>query len=108
MKTFKNLHPNSKKKIHLEEIIRIEGDANYSHLVLNSGKRIILARTLKSYEKDLTLPFLRVSKSCMVNINYLNEKPISDSKIMMIDGKEIHVSRRRVERVSSIILTTPK
>lgn len=104
MKTFKNLHPNSKKKISLEEIVRIEADINYSHLVLNSGTRIILARTLKAYEKDLSLPFVRVNKSCMVNVNYLGENPISDSKILMIDGVEFQISRRRIERVSNAIL----
>jgi DNA-binding LytR/AlgR family response regulator len=104
MKTFKNLHPNSKKKICLEEIIRIEADINYSHLILNSGKRIIIARTLKAYENDLSLPFLRVNKSCMVNVNYLGKIPISDSKILMIDGVEFQISRRRIERVSNAIL----
>lgn len=103
MKTFKNLHPNSKKKISLEEIVRIEADINYSHLVLNSGTRIILARTLKAYEKDLSLPFVRVNKSCMVNVNYLGENPISDSKILMIDGVEFQISRRRIDRVSKAV-----
>ncbi len=88
----------------MEEIVRIEADINYSHLVLNSGTRIILARTLKAYEKDLSLPFVRVNKSCMVNVNYLGENPISDSKILMIDGVEFQISRRRIERVSNAIL----
>lgn len=106
MKTFKNLHPNSKKKIRLEEIIRIEADINYSHLVLNTGTRIILTRTLKAYEKDLSLPFVRVNKSCMVNVNYLGENPISDNqKIIMLDGTAFQISRRRIERVSKAILS---
>ncbi len=87
----------------MEEIVRIEADINYSHLVLNSGTRIILARTLKAYEKDLSLPFVRVNKSCMVNVNYLGENPISDSKILMIDGVEFQISRRRIDRVSKAV-----
>jgi DNA-binding LytR/AlgR family response regulator len=104
MKTFKNLHPYSKKKIRLEEVIRIEADINYSHLVLNTGKRIMLARTLKAYENDLTLPFLRVNKSCMVNLHYLVQNSISASNsVKMIDGYVAKISRRRVEFVSAAI-----
>jgi two-component system LytT family response regulator len=104
MKTFKNLHPYSKKKIRLEEIIRIEADINYSHLILNTGKRIMLARTLKAYENDLTLPFLRVNRSCMVNLHYLEKNPIQiNNSIKMIDGYVAKISRRRVEFVSAAI-----
>lgn len=104
MKTFKNLHPYSKKKIRLEEIIRIEADINYSHLILNTGKRIMLARTLKAYENDLKLPFLRVNRSCMVNLHYLEKNTVSaHNSIKMIDGYVAKISRRRAEFVSAAI-----
>ncbi|MCU0447231.1 MAG: LytTR family transcriptional regulator [Microscillaceae bacterium] len=103
MKTYKNLHPNSKIDISLEDVVRIEADINYSHLILNSGQRIILARTLKAYEKDLSFPFLRVNKSFIINVNFLDEMPILDKKVMMKDGKIIPISRRRVERVEKAI-----
>lgn len=103
MKTYKNLHPNSKINIQLEDVIRIEADINYSHLVLTTGQRVILARTLKAYEKDLSFPFLRVNKSFIVNINFLDKMPILDKKVMMKDGKIIPISRRRVERVEKAI-----
>jgi DNA-binding LytR/AlgR family response regulator len=105
MKTFKNLHPHSKAKIRLEEIIRIEANINYSELILATGNRIILARTLKAYEKDLTLPFLRINKSCIVNIDYLGENLIEANKISMIDGEQIQISRRRIVKVSKVILS---
>jgi two-component system, LytTR family, response regulator len=103
MKTYKNLHPNSKFDISLEDVVRIEADINYSHLILISGQRIILARTLKAYEKDLSFPFLRVNKSFIVNVNFLDEMPIQDKKVMMQDGKIIQISRRRVEKVEKAI-----
>lgn len=103
MKTHRKTIP-QKKPLRIEEIIRIEADINYSHLYLASGKRIVLARTLKTYEKDLPFPFLRVNRSCMININFLhrNQTP-ADKTIRMIDGTEIAISRRRMNLVSQAI-----
>jgi len=106
MKTFKLLHPKAKSKILIEEIIRIEGDVNYCHLILSTGRKIILARTLKAYEKALSLPFVRVSKSCMVNLKYLHKNPCLESQqLLMVDGTKIQISRRRIETVSQAILS---
>lgn len=103
MKTFRKTIPN-KKPLRLEEVTRIEADINYSHLFLVSGKRIILARTLKTYERNLPFPFLRVNRSCMININFLQRNQVpNDKKIRMIDGTEIAISRRRIHLVSEAI-----
>lgn len=103
MKTFRKTIP-KKKLLSLEEITRIEADINYSHLFLASGKQIILARTLKTYEKALPLPFLRVNRSCMININFLQRNQMAKDKIIkMIDGTEIAISRRRIHFVSAVI-----
>ncbi len=105
MKTIKKTS-SLKVKFRIEDIIRIEADINYSHLILKSGKKIILARTLKAYEQSLALPFVRVNKSCMINLHYLMKKTaIENQKVKMNDGLEIHVSRRRVERVSKPIVS---
>lgn len=104
MKTFKSLHPKSKNKISLDEIVRIEADINYSHLVLASGNKLIIARTLKAYEKDLTFPFLRVNKSCMINMYFLeNLSIVNEPIIQMVDGFETSISRRRVPHVTNAI-----
>jgi two-component system LytT family response regulator len=103
MKTSRKTIPR-KKPLRIEEITRIEADINYSHLFMASGKRIILARTLKTYEKDLPLPFLRVNRSCMININFLQRNQTPQNKtIKMIDGTEIAISRRRIHFVSEAI-----
>ncbi len=102
MKTFKNLHPKAKNLIAFEQVVRIEADVNYSHLILNTGKRIILARTLKAYEKDLSLPFLRVNRSCIVNLLFI-ENNHEETTIKLTDGFETSVSRRRVDFVNNAI-----
>jgi DNA-binding LytR/AlgR family response regulator len=103
MKTFKNLHPKSKSRITFEQVIRIEADINYCHLILNTGKRIILARTLKAYEKDLSFPFLRVNRSCIINLLFLDSQFLESNKIKLQDGYETNISRRRTEKVSKAI-----
>jgi DNA-binding LytR/AlgR family response regulator len=104
MKTLKNLRPNCKTKVRLYEIVQIEADINNLYFILQTGKKIILARTLKAYEKDLRLPFLRVSKSCMVNIRFLDGNQVFESTIVLKDGFQTSISRRRVEFVSRSIL----
>lgn len=100
MKTFKTLHPNSKSKINLEEIVRIEADINYSHLILSSGGKLIIARTLKAYEKELSIPFLRVNKSCMINMHFLEKESINKKLVIrLVDGFQASVSRRRIHYV---------
>lgn len=106
MKTFKSLHPNSKNKVTLDDIIRIEADINYSHLVLCSGDKVIIARTLKAYEKDLSSPFLRVNKSCMINMHFLKSDSTGQEShqiIRLTDGFETSVSRRRINKVVDAI-----
>jgi DNA-binding LytR/AlgR family response regulator len=102
MKTFKNLHPKSKNLITFEQVIRIEADVNYSHLILNTGKRIILARTLKAYEKDLSFPFLRVNRSCIINLLFFDYQT-ENQTIRLQDGFETQISRRRTEKVFKAI-----
>jgi len=85
------------KFIEQKEIMHCTSDSNYTDIAIVSGKRMLSSKSLKELEKlfDSDL-FVRVHNSCIVNITYVvsfsNEK---SSVIVMADGTEIKVSRRK-------------
>lgn len=82
-----------------DDIIRLEGDGNYTRFYFRGNKTLLTSRTLKEYE-GLLQPhgFIRTHKSYMVNkvyvVNYCN-----DGQLIMIDGSQVEISRRRKEDV---------
>lgn len=85
--------------INLKDIIRCEADNNYTHFFLNSGEDILVTKTLKDYEESLSgLDFIRVHQSHLVNIKFIDRYVKGDGgSIIMADGSEVEVSRRRKE-----------
>ena len=100
--------PNSFKKLpigavdgmyfeNISDIVRFEAEDNYTHIYLQSGKRITASRTIKHYE-DLLTPhnFYRVHKRHVINMNYMQRFVKGEGGyLIMEDGKRIEVSRRR-------------
>ena len=83
--------------IALADILRIEADDNYSHLYTTEGQRFTVSKTIKYYEELLQGEnFFRVHKSHIINLNYMTKFVKGDGGyVVMNDGKEITVSRRR-------------
>ncbi len=88
------------KEIHfvqLSQIIRIEGENNYSIFYLANGQKIIVTKTLKDYEETLKEQnFFRIHKSHIINMDYLVKLNKADNhSVVMSDGSEIEISIRR-------------
>ncbi|GGD49589.1 hypothetical protein GCM10011514_12200 [Emticicia aquatilis] len=81
------------------QIIRLEGVLNYTKFILSNGKTVMMSYTLKNYQETLDLPFVRVSKSCIINIDFISTFCKENKKISLIDGSEIQISRRRFDSV---------
>jgi two-component system, LytTR family, response regulator len=82
-----------------EEIIRLEGEGNYTRFFFTNKTSLLTTYTLKSYEDILiNYGFLRVHKSHLVNkehvINYTG-----DGHLTMSDFSKVEISRRRKEDV---------
>ena len=81
----------------ISDIVRFEADDNYTHIHLKDGKRVTTSRTIKHYE-DLLAPcnFYRVHKRHVINMNYMKRFVKGEGGyLIMEDGKQIEVSRRR-------------
>ena len=55
--------------IKLEEIVRLQGNGNFTDIFLSNGTKKMACRFLKHYDELLEFPFLRVHKSHIININ---------------------------------------
>ncbi len=83
--------------VQLSNVIRINGENNYSTFYLNDGSKIMVSKTLKEFEEKLEVQhFFRVNKSQIINLNYLTKLLKPDVlMVQMTDGTQIEVSVRR-------------
>ena len=81
--------------VNIKDIYRLEAEDNYTH-IFSVGGKMTVAKTIKSYEDLLSqVNFFRVHKKHLINLNFMSMFMKADSKVVMEDGKEIEVSRRR-------------
>lgn len=88
-----------------DQIIRLEADNNYSIIYTKEGQKFVSAKSLKYFESSFEeMSFLRVHKSHIVNINEIKQYRKDRGSLMLKDGTEVEVSRRK----KSILLNRVK
>lgn len=81
------------------EIIRLEGENNYTRFYFANQKPMLVSRTLKEYEDILTEhDFIRAHKSHLVNKKFVKHLD-KEGLLWLTDGSHIVVSRRKKEEV---------
>ncbi len=86
-----------------EHIIRLEANINYTSFVMQSGKRKIMSYTLAMYDMLLPQSFIRVNRSCIINRKFIKNLNSIDKTLILKDGTEIQISRRRWNEVSQYV-----
>ena len=86
-----------------EEIIRLEGESNYTKFFFVNKTTLLTSHTMREYEEILeNHGFIRTHKSHIVNklyvINYTAE-----GLLTMSDGSRVEISRRRKEEVITLL-----
>jgi two-component system LytT family response regulator len=77
--------------VKMEEIVRLRGNGNFTDLYLNNGNKKMVCRFLKHFSEILPLPFIRVHKSHIINLNCV--KSYNKGGIITLnDATEIEVS----------------
>ncbi len=85
------------------EIIRCEGESNYTTFYLEHSKPLIVSHTLKEYESMLAdYGFTRVHKSHLVNMKFVSRMD-RDGFLWLQNGESVPVSRRRKEEVMRLL-----
>ncbi|MFN8345439.1 MAG: LytTR family DNA-binding domain-containing protein [Spirosomataceae bacterium] len=87
-----------------DQLMCIEGSGNYAFLYTGDGKRYLVSKTLKSYAAILDrLTFVRVHKSWIINLKFLQDFCEYDRSLRLRGGREIAISRRRIREVCGIL-----
>jgi len=77
--------------VKMEEIVRLKGNGNFTDLYLINGSKKMACRFLKHFSEMLPLPFLRVHKSHIVNLNFVKLYN-KGGYITLEDGAEVEIS----------------
>lgn len=86
------------------EIIRLEGESNYSRFCLTGGRKYLSAKTMKEYEEILVQHnFLRIHKSHLVNKKFI-ESYQHEGSVQLVDKTILPVSRQRKQEVAAILM----
>ncbi len=91
--------------VDLNEIIRCEADKNYTFFYLNSGKKILVSRTLKDFELLLANHgFFRVQQSHLINLEYIVRYDKSEGgSVIMKDGAAVPLSTAKKEQFFQLL-----
>lgn len=87
--------------VNVDQILRCQGDGNYSHVYLKSGEKHMVCKALKEFDELLSEHnFLRIHQSHLINLNEVKSYVKSDGGyIKMKDDTSVSISRQRREMV---------
>jgi len=77
--------------VKMDEIVRLKGNGNFTDLYLTNGTKKMACRFLKHFSEMLPLPFIRVHKSHIVNLQFVKLYN-KGGYIVLEDGSEIEIS----------------
>ncbi|MGH8147411.1 MAG: LytR/AlgR family response regulator transcription factor, partial [Rhodanobacteraceae bacterium] len=86
--------------IDLKNVVFIQGADNYSEIVCRGGRRLLHQKTLSNLEMLLPERFIRIHRSCIVNldeVSTLRSREGSRYEVTLKDGRNLPVGRSRVD-----------
>lgn len=85
------------------DIVRLEGEGNYTRFFLSDGRKHMSSKTMKEYE-DILLQhyFLRIHKSHLVNKNFI-DRYNNEGSVVLKDKTQLPVSRQRKQQVAAVL-----
>lgn len=85
------------KKVNVNDIIFIEADSCYSK-IHTIGEQHFISKTLKElHEKIDSQLFYRISRSIIINLNYLDF--IKGAQLYLTNGKSFIIPRRKTRKI---------
>ncbi len=86
--------------VKMEEIIRLQGNGNFTDIYLRNKKKKMVCRFLKHFEELLPFPFIRVHKSHIINFHCVKSYfKNSGGYVVLEDDTEIEISPTYKEEV---------
>ena len=88
--------------VNINEIIQLTADGPYTHIKQENGKTTVVSKNLGSFEDRLPDHFVRVNKSVIININFI-ELIRKDNTIELKNHSPVEISiRRKIEVLEKI------
>lgn len=87
-----------RKKMPMHQIVRLEGEGNYTVFHFADGSQLVVSLTLKKMESRLSPKvFVRSHKKNIVNLLYLKgiHPDRQQLSISLVNGDQVEVSRRK-------------
>ncbi|MGE7775417.1 LytTR family DNA-binding domain-containing protein [Chitinophaga caseinilytica] len=79
--------------VKMHEIVRLKGNGNFTDVFLTDGSKKMVCRFLKHFSEMLPHPFVRVHKSHIINIHYVQSyHKGAGGYVNLNDGTEVEVS----------------
>jgi len=79
--------------VKMEEIIRLQGNGNFTDIYLTGKRKKMVCRFLKHFSEILPYPFIRVHKSHIINSNFVRSyHKNSGGYVTLDDDTEIEIS----------------
>jgi two-component system, LytTR family, response regulator len=101
------VHHNDKVKLlDPNDIVNIEAQRSYVDIVLASGMKITTAKSLSAMEHLFIhfLNFVRINKSCIVNLNYVSEYSKGEPCFLILkDQRDFEISRRKKTEINNLL-----
>ncbi len=86
------------KTLPLADIVMCEGCINYTIIYMNSGRKIVSAHTLKSFESAFNESgFTRIHRAYLINYQHYSSFDRDSNLVLMKNGVALNVSRRRLK-----------
>ena len=87
------------KTIPIEEITWIQSD-DYCVKVHTQNSSYTLRQSLKTLENKLRpFRFVRIHRSALLNLDYLDQINYKDSKVMLKNEQEVHASKTGIQKL---------
>lgn len=81
--------------INIADILYLKASSNYTEIYLLDGSKLIASKTLKSFQRLLDHPMLRIHNSYMVNLHFVKKFEKAESSLILASGVSIPVSKQR-------------
>ncbi|MEO6167588.1 MAG: LytTR family DNA-binding domain-containing protein [Chitinophagales bacterium] len=89
--------------LNTDDIIRCEGDVNYTRFFMHLKAPVLASKTLKEYDELLSdHQFIRVHRAHLVNRKYVTAIT-PDHKLKMQDGSTVDISKRKFSEVKELL-----
>ncbi len=75
----------------IANIIRLKGNGNFTDIYFSDGTKKMVCRFLKHFDELLNIPFIRIHKSHIININYIKSYN-KGGVVILLDNSEIELS----------------